>query len=375
MRGLRKRKEREVKRLTPGLTAILFFAFLAGLFCANAPAEIYKYQDENGNWHFTDTPSEESAGEAQPVGGTNQSNSGLKNLRNTLYENYNPSTPVETAALATVTIECSMGTGAGFFITQNGHIITNRHVIRGDAEQLEKANQALDVIDARLKKIDEEFAAEKQRLKNFKQYLEEYQQTIDAMPDGTAKKYEKRRYAMERDRYEARQHDFQAKKSEYESRKAAYKGKKTEYRYTTSTAALTRNFKIILKDGTELFAYLLSTSNTHDLALLKVDGYKTPYIRPGASEALRQGDRVYAIGSPIGLRDSMSSGIFSGFENNFIKTDAKIYPGNSGGPLITRQGEVVGINSFKKLTRNFEGLGFAIPIDVATNEFKAHIKR
>lgn len=364
-----------MKRLIPGLISILFFAFFASLFGATAPAEIYKYQDENGNWHFTDAPSEESAGDAQPVGGMNQSSSGLKNLRNTLYENYNPSTPVETAALATVTIESSMGTGAGFFITENGHIITNKHVIRGDTEQFKKADQALDAIDERLEKIDERFAAEKQRLENFKQYLEEYRKTIDTMPDGTAKKQEKQRYAMEKDRYEARQHDFQAKKSEYKSRKAAYKDKKTEYRYTTSTAALTRNFKITLKDGNELFAHLLSTSNTHDLALLKVDGYKTPFIPPDASGPLKQGDRVYAIGSPIGLRDSMSSGIFSGFENNFIKTDAKIYPGNSGGPLITRKGKVVGINSFKKLTHDFEGLGFAIPIDVAINEFRGHLKR
>ena len=70
----------------------------------------------------------------------------------------------------------------------------------------------------------------------------------------------------------------------------------------------------------------------------------------------------------------MSRGIIAGFKSNFIQTDAKIYPGNSGGPLVTRQGRVAGINSFKELTRKFEGLGFAIPINVAFNEFAEHIR-
>jgi len=69
----------------------------------------------------------------------------------------------------------------------------------------------------------------------------------------------------------------------------------------------------------------------------------------------------------------VSKGIFSGYEKSFIKTDAKIYPGNSGGPLINKDGRVVGINSFKQLTRRFEGLGFAIPIRVATSEFGPYL--
>ena len=361
-----------MKRLVPALVFIYCFA---ALFIPAAPAEIYKYQDENGNWHFTDSPPENSAVDAQPVQETKQYKSGLQDLQAQLSEKYNPSTPVEEAALATVTIESSIGSGSGFFITENGHILTNKHVIRGDAEQFKQADKALDAIDERLENIDAEFAAEEERLKKIEKYLMEYLQTINDMPDGPAKRREKLRFAIERDRYEAQKQSFQMQQSEYASRKSTYENKKSEYRYSTNTAVLSRSFKVILKDGKELYAHLVSTSRMHDLALLKINGYQTPFIRPGSLSPLRQGEQVYAIGSPVGLRDSMSRGIFSGLENNFIKTDAKIYPGNSGGPLVTQTGKVVGINTFKKLTRNFEGLGFAIPIDVAIDEFQAHIDR
>ncbi len=339
-----------------------------------APAEIYKYQDENGNWHFTDTPPGATDYDAEPIKGMNTRKSGLEDLKKALYEKFKPSTPIETAAIATVSIESDIGSGSGFFITANGYILTNKHVLRGDTELFKRADKALDTIDNRLETIDEQFDAEKERLQEFKQYLDEYIQTIDAMPEGDRKNREKQRYEIERRLYESQRRDYQAKKSEYESRKTTYEEQKSDYRYTTSAAALTRNFKIILKDGESLYAYLVSESKTHDLALLKIDGYQTPFIRPGDIGRLSQGDRLYAIGSPVGLRDSVSNGIFSGFENNCIKTDAKIYPGNSGGPLIDQNGRVIGINSFKKLTRHFEGLGFAIPIDVALKEFRQHIE-
>jgi len=361
-----------LKRLIPVILAAMLFALLFG---AMASAKIYKYQDEDGNWHFTDTPPENADYETDPMEGMDTRKSGLINLRESLYEKYHPSTPVETAAIATVSIKSDIGSGSGFFITADGHILTNKHVIRGDAQLFKKADKALDTIDDRLDRADKAFEAEKKRLEKIKRHLDKYKQAIDAMADGAAKEQNRQRYEIEKNRYEARRHDFRVKKSKYESRKATYEDQKSDYRYTTSTAALTRHFKIILKTGKVLHAYLVDTSSEQDLALLKVDGYQTPFIRPADIGPLNQGDRVYAIGSPMGLRDSVSNGVFSGFENNFIKTDAKIYPGNSGGPLINRDGRVVGINSFKKLTRHFEGLGFAIPIETAINEFNRHIEK
>jgi serine protease Do len=73
----------------------------------------------------------------------------------------------------------------------------------------------------------------------------------------------------------------------------------------------------------------------------------------------------------VRLRNSVSAGVISGFEGVFVKTNAQIYPGSSGGPLVTAQGRVIGINTFKKLTHKFEGLGFAISIKKALDAFDA----
>ena len=116
---------------------------------------------------------------------------------------------------------------------------------------------------------------------------------------------------------------------------------------------------------------MVEISKDHDLALLKVDGYTTPFLTPEDPFASAQGEPVYAIGNPVKLRNSVTAGVVSGFEGVFVKTNAQIYPGNSGGPLVTAQGRVIGINTFKKLTHKFEGLGFAISINVALDTFDA----
>ena len=353
---------------------IALMVFGALLISGTAAAEIYQYKDAEGNWHFTDTPSEETAESAEPVKGEARQTRAGRNLQKRLQAHYRPSTQVERAAMATVTIKTGIGSGSGFFISPNGHILTNRHVIRGSKKRLEYTDKALDKIDERIETLEKRFKKDKQRLEKLKNHLDQFKNSISRMPEGPARERERQRYAIERKRYESRKAEYQRRKARYADRRSEYESKKSAYRYKTTTAALSRNFTVTLKDGSEFPAYLLATSQDHDLALLKIDGCQTPRIAPAEIGPVAQGDRVYAIGSPAGLRDSVSKGVFSGFESNFIKTDAKVYPGNSGGPLVTPNGRVLGINSFKKLTRKYEGLGFAIPIDVAMDAFASHIQ-
>ena len=115
-----------------------------------------------------------------------------------------------------------------------------------------------------------------------------------------------------------------------------------------------------------------------DLSITKIEAKNLSYATLGDSSKIRVGETVYAIGNPIGFefRRTVTSGIISAKnrsikieeENNqtymsdLIQTDATINPGNSGGPLITPNGEVIGINTVKISTA--EGIGFAIPINV-----------
>jgi S1-C subfamily serine protease len=126
-------------------------------------------------------------------------------------------------------------------------------------------------------------------------------------------------------------------------------------------------------DDSEHYVHLVAVSQKHDLALLKLDGYRTPAVEPGSPRLLAQGDPVYAIGNPARLRNTVTSGIFSGFAGGFIQTNAQINPGNSGGPLITADGRVIGVNTKKKIGAAIEGLGFAIPIDTVLAEFGGYL--
>ena len=116
---------------------------------------------------------------------------------------------------------------------------------------------------------------------------------------------------------------------------------------------------------------IVATGGNIDLALLKIDGLpknvKFPSVPLGNSEELKQGERVFAIGSPLGLERSVSEGIVS-LRNRIIQsrlhiqTTAEISPGNSGGPLFNYRGQVVGVNNMKVVSTGAEGLGFSIPV-------------
>jgi len=148
--------------------------------------------------------------------------------------------------------------------------------------------------------------------------------------------------------------------------------------------------KIVVKfhDGIEAPATVVGTDPKSDIAVIKVENTSYPALPRGLSHKLRVGELVMAVGSPFGLSQSVTMGIVSATERNdlglndandayesFIQTDAPINPGNSGGPLIDMDGRVVGINSaIMTGGRGNDGVGFAVPIDLASNVAEKLIK-
>ncbi len=139
---------------------------------------------------------------------------------------------------------------------------------------------------------------------------------------------------------------------------------------------------VVLSDGTEMAAEIISTDIFADLAVLKVSGDMPGVAVLGNSDKLKLGETVVAIGSPMGdFRNSVTSGVISatgrmldtgkGYEmENLIQTDAAINIGNSGGPLVNLAGEVIGVNALVVRrggagSAAAEGLGFAIPSNTA----------
>jgi serine protease Do len=126
-------------------------------------------------------------------------------------------------------------------------------------------------------------------------------------------------------------------------------------------------------------ARIVGASREIDLALLKVDGVKLTALPVANYRNLRQGETVFAFGSPQGLRNSVTHGIISAVARQtgpdspmvYIQTDAPINPGNSGGPLVNINGEVVGVNTFiLSESGGAEGLGFAIPCGVVREAYE-----
>ncbi|HEX3276793.1 MAG TPA: Do family serine endopeptidase [Gemmatimonadales bacterium] len=137
-----------------------------------------------------------------------------------------------------------------------------------------------------------------------------------------------------------------------------------------------------LLDRREFKARVIGTDPNTDVAVLKIDAKSLPPVALGNSDDARVGEWVLAIGNPLGegLTFTVTSGIVSakgraltglpgrgqGSIQDFIQTDAAINPGNSGGPLVSVQGEVIGINSaIASETGFYSGYGFAIPINLA----------
>lgn len=132
---------------------------------------------------------------------------------------------------------------------------------------------------------------------------------------------------------------------------------------------------VTLKDGRKFPGKVLGADSLTDVAVVKIEAKDLPIVPLGNSSDLQPGEWAIAIGNPLGLDNSVTTGIISATGRssaqigapdkrvNFIQTDAAINPGNSGGPLINEQGEVIGMNT--AIIRDAQGIGFAIPIERA----------
>lgn len=142
------------------------------------------------------------------------------------------------------------------------------------------------------------------------------------------------------------------------------------------------NIKVKLNTGNEYDATVIGGDEKTDVAVIKIKANEELHVATlGNSDEVEVGSKAVAIGNPLAseLFGTVTQGVISGVnrtitvgqrEMNLIQTDAAISPGNSGGALINKYGEVIGINSVKLVSDNAEGLGFAIPINEASTIVK-----
>jgi serine protease Do len=138
-----------------------------------------------------------------------------------------------------------------------------------------------------------------------------------------------------------------------------------------------KQVEVHLQDGRKFFSKNIKTDPKTDLAIVRLDVNESlPALEMGDSDAMEIGDRVLAVGAPLGMTGTVTSGIISAkgrdihmnMYEDFLQTDAAINPGNSGGPLVNLDGKVIGINSaIKSRTGGFQGIGLAVSSNLAKN--------
>ncbi len=254
---------------------------------------------------------------------------------------------VEAARNATVFIKTGWGMGSGFIVDEDCHVITNRHVVDTDGARV--ANNVVTDPEMRGR-----IAVAQQQLEASINYAQRLRRALVGQPGTNLEQLQldNRIKAMQADLA-----DVPGKVSKVISQKVESSGH--------------NGFTASLVDGTEYTGLHAETADDVDLAMFTLPADHCPHIVPGNSTRLILGERLYTIGSPSGLAYSVTSGVFSGErgqdKKRLLQTDAPINPGNSGGPLVTESGQVVGINSM--VLRGTQGIGFAIPIEAAFDEF------
>jgi S1-C subfamily serine protease len=252
--------------------------------------------------------------------------------------------PIQNALKATVTVRTPWGaTGSGFFINEHS-VITNRHVIKLD-------DASFEAFKSRVEKNRKMINVEIDKINEWKKKMED-------IPEG-ADRTQWEIFIRDREQEVNRVLPLQ-KQNEEELSSLIYQRS-------------SQNIKIVMSDGKEYTVDRVIPSPDHDLALLKVDSVYARALERSTKERLKQGQAVYAVGSPLGLDNTVTSGIFSayrkiaGHSETYLQVDAAINPGNSGGPLIDKEGYVLGVNTMG--ARQARGIGFAIPIEVVFEAF------
>lgn len=349
--ALQEKAELKQKKGLSGVVLGLGIGLLVGLgafFFVNnttekaaTPVNTATLQPQDNNTLHTSPPKKPQRQKTGSSFASRQNNDTLEGLAKQLAEKHSVNSPIEKARNATVFIKTPWGSGSGFFVSRNGMIVTNRHV-------LQMQNKDIETFTKQLEQGEKLLAREKKTLR----YLREQVPLV-----------------RDKEMQQQLKDDIRRREQEY----AKYKNKLAKLHENLSTiesASPTTDAEVVLIDGSTYTVDSVMMSDKYDLALISINAYESPYIAVSTGRR-DQGQKVYTVGNPQGLRHTVTSGIISGYRKfngtPLIQTDAPINPGNSGGPLIDERGKAIGVNTL--VLRNTEGIGFAIPMKSVFEEF------
>jgi len=271
------------------ITINLLIIMLLPCWQNTAFAEIYKYKDKNGKWQFTDKPPKGKKN-APSVSYSSNTSGNISDYQKSLTEKYNPDSPVETATLAVITIKSIMGSGSGFFISDDCYLVTNKHVVRPtETKKWEQSKKEIDDDKGTIKKAKQAIKEEKERLKLSSRKLDDYRDYIDGLRPGGEKNHGQKEYQYRLRNYKRDLKALDEKKTQTKQLEKEFREERSNFSMNSSIAAVTNSFEVTLKDNTETHAQLIHIDKEEDLALLKIDRCKAPFLTLNASIQAHQG--------------------------------------------------------------------------------------
>ncbi len=369
---------------------VFVLLFWSSDFCMG---KIYKYKNENDVWVFTDTPPElpEGSEQVEQMDGMIEEKKDISSgdIRIRPVADLKSEKSIETAKNATAAIQTPIHYAAGFFITPDGFLLTNRHVLLCDEYPIKGNKRDKEYSLSNIRKLNRAFADKSAFLHWDVSDMEEEYDSILSINDPAKRKAGLEKYKEKERHLEKRKNDLMRRIENLHSSISLIRNSIEQNGYGIPFAKISDTYTIRLQDGSEHEAALAAEDEEHNLALLKLNGVETPYLAPVKPDSIPLRAPVFVITYPSmnweasanGILSGLDkpivktafSGVFSGLEGHFIKTDAPINSRNTGGPLITWKGGVLGVSTSLRLTKEYEGLGFAISIETALKVFKREL--
>ena len=343
---------------------------------SSADAKIYKYQDEQGHWHFTDTPVGDIP-EDTPDQRPSADLSEIRDIESQMINAYDPQTPIDQAAIAVVAIHTGSKYRTGFFITDNGYLITHRDSLKSETvkSNVEMDPNKIEENRRTLKQAKRWLANQEANLKTAEEQLQQLKfqaenETEPVLREQKQQDYEKTRFDVARKKgfLVKKRNQYMRLEQNVEASRNAMAGGDTEAEYEET-------IRVELKGFSSYPARLVATSMRYNLALLKIDNCKSPIIEMLERDAVQKGMPVTVIGNPHKHEITRHTGTVVNFAGDFIKSSAFSSSYDSGGPLLTEDGRWIGVVFHRAPIGDRGDLqsGYALSADALMKEFEVYI--
>ncbi|NTS75423.1 trypsin-like peptidase domain-containing protein [Catenovulum sp. SM1970] len=269
-----------------------------------------------------------------------------------LARSHPPKNTVEQARNATVFIETAWDTlGSGFIINEQCDVVTNRHVVEFN--------------------VDKNIQSQQSSKAFYDSYLVNWQGKVDEL-NALKSQYKQARSKNQKSKAKQLAKRIEQLVAEINTLPETMKSSIVKKVEDQEWDVRYKSLKVSLINGNDYDIYDVHLSEKYDLAFFRLPEQNCPFIESMRYRNIPQATKLYTVGSPSGLRYTITAGVFSGLRKLkgtlMLQTDAPINPGNSGGPLITANGLAIGVNTSK--LKNTHGIGFALPMDYVIDELQ-----